>query len=178
MITFLKAAFKNISQTGSLVESSAFLSDKMIGGLNFEKPLNIVELGAGTGSITRNILRKMNGESKLTSFEIDPGLFRRLQQHSDRRLKEVNEDASRLQDHVPDLSIDYIISGLPLANIAPRKKESILTACYHVLKPGGYYIQFQYSRNDLQLIRNYFSTVDDSFMFLNLPPAFIYYAQK
>jgi phosphatidylethanolamine/phosphatidyl-N-methylethanolamine N-methyltransferase len=178
MISFLKAAFKNIEQTGSIMESSPFLTEKMIESMDFEKPLNIVELGAGTGSITKRLLRKMNGQSTLTSFEIDPELFSKLSEHKDSRLKEVNADASLLESHFNNQSIDYIISGLPLANIPQTKKASILKACYNVLKPGGYYIQFQYSLNDFGLLKRMFNKVDSGFTLLNLPPAFVYHAQK
>ena len=178
MITFIKAAFKNIGQTGSVMESSGYLSAKMIDTMDFEKPLHIVELGAGTGSITKRLLEKMNDQSTLTSYEIDPELFEKLKKNNDKRLIEVNADASLLRDHFKSQSVDYIISGLPLANIPERKKASILDACHHVLKSGGYYIQFQYSLNDFRLLKRMFAKVDSCFTLRNLPPAFIYYAQK
>ena len=178
MVTFIKAAFKNIGQTGSVMESSPFLSKKMIDNVDFNKPLHIVELGAGTGSITRYLLEKMNEQSTLTSYEINPELFNKLRENTDKRLTMINADASLLRDHSGSQSIDYIISGLPLANIPKKKKTSILDACHYVLKSGGYYIQFQYSLNDFRLIKQIFAKVDSCFTLLNLPPAFIYYAQK
>lgn len=178
MITFIKEAFKNIGQTGSVMESSAYLSAKMIDTIDFSKPLHIVELGAGTGSITKRLLEKMNDQSTLTSYEINPELFNELCKNNDKRLTVKNADASQLGDHSKSQSIDYIISGLPLANIPKKKKTSILDACHYVLKSGGYYIQFQYSLNDFKLLKRIFAKVDSCFTLRNLPPAFIYYAQK
>jgi phospholipid N-methyltransferase len=178
MIAFLKAALININQTGSIVESSVHLSEKMIGTINFEKNLQLVELGAGTGIITKRLLKKMNDHSTLTTFEINPYLFNKLQENSDERLIKINADASFINQYCREQSVDYIISGLPLANISAEKKTLILDACHQVLKPGGSYIQFQYSQNDFKLLRKIFKKVDSCFTLLNLPPAFIYYAQK
>jgi phospholipid N-methyltransferase len=178
MMTFLRAGLKNIGQTGSIVESSSYLSDKMIRTVDFNKKLQIVELGAGTGSITKRLLKKMNTQSVLTAFEIDRYLFNKLQQNSDNRLKEINADVCDIGQYCASQSVDYIISGLPLANIPAIKKQSILDSCFRVLKPGGWYIQFQYSLNDFRLLKQIFSTVDSCFTLYNLPPAFIYYAKK
>ena len=57
MIAFFKAELKNISQTGSIVESSVYLSEKIIRTMDFKKKLQIVELGAGTGNITKRLLQ-------------------------------------------------------------------------------------------------------------------------
>ncbi len=178
MITFFKAALRNIRQTGSIVESSAYLTDKMTDILDFRKPLKIVEVGAGTGKMTRSLLKKMCGQSSLTSFEIDAMLFNRLRENGDRRLKAIHADVALLGNHCQAQSADYIISGLPLTNIPAGKKKLILDACSQVLIPGGYFIQFQYSRNDFRLLEQIFAKVDLGFTLLNLPPAFIYYAQK
>jgi phospholipid N-methyltransferase len=178
MLAFLKAALKNIKQTGSILESSGYLSHKMIQTMDFENKLHIVELGAGTGAITKLLLRKMNEGSSLTAFEINPSLFTKLQQNTDNRLKGVNDDVCCIDEYCEPQSVDYIVSGLPLANIPAKKKLSILSACYTVLKPGGSYIQFQYSTNDFKLLSQLFSRVDSSFTIRNLPPAFIYYAHK
>lgn len=178
MFTFLKAAFGNIQQTGSVIESSSHLSKRMTRIINFKKTVHIVELGAGTGSITRHILSKMSRHSRLTTFEINPTLFDRLEKFHDERLTTINDDVLFLPKYISDRSVDYIISGLPLANIAAKQKSSILHACKRVLKPNGYYIQFQYSLNDISLLKRQFFSVSCGFALLNIPPAFVYYAKN
>ncbi|WP_207632665.1 class I SAM-dependent methyltransferase [Foetidibacter luteolus] len=178
MLTFLKAAFGNLKQTGSVMESSPQLSRRMTRIINFKKPVHIVELGAGTGSITKHILAQMGYGSSLMSFEINESLFERLQQVQDKRFTGVNDNVLQLQDYAAEQSADYIISGLPLANICAEQKMKILNACKKVLKPGGYYIQFQYSLNDIKLLKQKFLSVSCGFALLNFPPAFVYYAKK
>ncbi|MEJ7693439.1 methyltransferase domain-containing protein [Daejeonella sp.] len=178
MKTFLKEAIKNIRQTGSVVESSAHLSEMMLSDISFGKNLQIVELGAGTGNMTKSLLNKMSPCSKLTSFEINPHLFDKLSKFDDDRLVNVNDTATKLSEYVMDQSVDYIISGLPLANINVTEKAGILDACIRILKPYGSYIQFQYSLNDLGLLKRTFAYVNCDFTLRNFPPAFVYYAQK
>ncbi|WP_170878488.1 class I SAM-dependent methyltransferase [Daejeonella lutea] len=178
MKTFLKEALKNIRQTGSVIESSAHLSDMMLNDIAFGKNLHFVELGAGTGAMTRSLLNKMSPCSRLTSFEINPQLFDKLNKFNDARLVNVNDTATRLSDYVSDQSVDYIISGLPLANIRVSEKTGILDACIRILKPYGSYIQFQYSLNDFRLLKRTFADVNCDFTLRNFPPAFVYYARK
>ncbi len=178
MKTFLEEAIKNIRQTGSVVESSAHLSEMMLNDISFGKNLHIVELGAGTGTMTRSLLTRMSPCSKLTSFEINPKLFHKLNTFDDDRLFNVNDTATRLSEYVMDQSVDYIVSGLPLANINATEKSGILDACMRILKPYGSYIQFQYSLNDLRLLKKTFTYVNCDFTLRNFPPAFVYYARK
>ncbi|TDH24532.1 methyltransferase domain-containing protein [Segetibacter sp. 3557_3] len=178
MKAFLNEALKNMRQTGSLVESSVYLVDKMIEGIDFNQNLRIVELGAGTGIITKRLVKEMNEDSTLAAYEINNDLFSKLQENEDKRLTLFNEDVTTIEQHFAVNAVDYVISGLPLANIEAEKKTSILHACHKVIRPGGFYIQFQYSRKDLSLLKEFFPKVDARFTLLNLPPAFVYYAQK
>jgi phospholipid N-methyltransferase len=178
MFTFLRQGFNNIHQTGSLMASSVYLSRRMTGPINFDKDLQIVELGAGTGNVTRSILSSMNDQSDLAAFEINPVLFDKLDRLNDQRLNKINADVNALSHYFCDQSVDYIISGLPLANMKIRQKVGILNACNRILRPGGYFIQFQYSLNDLGLLKKKFGTVNYGFTLFNIPPAFVYYAQK
>lgn len=178
MLTFFTQGFSNINQTGSLIRSSVHLSKQMTGIIDFHQTLNIVELGAGTGAMTKYILSVMNKQTSLTAFEINPVLFGKLNRLDDHRLTKINKNVLQLPEYVYDQSVDYIISGLPLANIKVRQKINILDVCKRVLKPGGYYIQFQYSLNDISLLKRNFSSVKFGFTLLNMPPAFIYYAKN
>ncbi|MCD2421907.1 methyltransferase [Niabella pedocola] len=178
MFTFLRAAYENLAQTGSLVESSSRLAGRMTRMVDFNASVHIVELGAGTGSITRHLLEQMNIRSRLTAFEINPQLFDKLKAMRQHNFVAVNDDVCRLQQYLCNGTVDYVISGLPLANLDMRTKAQLLEGVKALLKPGGLYIQFQYSLNDRALLRRTFPLVQLGFEPINIPPAFIYYAQK
>lgn len=178
MITFAKEALQNIRQTGSIIESSSFLCRKMTSAIDFSKELNMVELGAGTGKMTKWILSQMSKSSSLMSFEVNSSLFTQLSGIEDDRLHAINRTAGDLRVFQQNSTVDYIISGLPLANIDQEEKSRFIYDCYKALKPGGYFIQFQYSLNDFSMIKNRFKMVNLGFTFFNFPPAFVYYAIK
>ncbi len=178
MFTFLKAAIRNLKQTGSVIESTPQLAKKMAAIISNKQAVNVIELGAGTGSVTRYILDKITSNSRLMSFELNDELYIKLQELQDERLFKIHDDVQLLEKYASGASVDYIISCLPLANIKTGQKIRILNACLNVLKPGGYYVQFQYSLNDKALLTRKFPSVKLSFEAINIPPAFIYYAQK
>ncbi|RQO75120.1 hypothetical protein DBR43_07045 [Pedobacter sp. KBW06] len=178
MFVFVKEAYRNILQTGSIIESSPYLARKMMQFIDFEKSLQLVELGAGKGSITGHLLDRMSPQSKLSGFEMNAVLFEELKKEEDYRFVPIHDDVMNITQYFKAGSVDYIISGLPLANMGGLKKARLLNDCYQLLKSGGCYIQFQYCKTDLALIKRKFEHVHCEFTLLNLPPAFIYYAEK
>ena len=69
-INFLKEALKNINTLGTVTPSSRFLSKRMLKEINFLKADVIVELGPGTGAITKYILENLSPKATLICFEI------------------------------------------------------------------------------------------------------------
>lgn len=177
MKIFLKEALADIRQIGSVAPSSKFLAAKMTKDIDFNRKLNIIELGAGEGVITRHILSEMSADSTLTSFEINPRLYCEISKIRDNRLQPFMESVLRVSDYISDNSVDYIMSGIPLANMQISDKMDLMKACNRVLKPSGRYVQFQYSLNDFKLIRRCFVEVELSFVIWNFPPSFVYYGK-
>ena len=171
---FTVSAFKNIKQTGSLFRSSKFLAKKLTISLLPEKPLTILELGAGDGVITKQILSKINSQSKLYSYEINNLFLPKLEAINDNRLTILNRCVSTITDDFNVGDIDIIISSLPLTNIDYAFKKQLMTDIKVVLKPEGQFIQYQYTKNDKNLLKGSFSKFNTNFCLLNVPPAFIY----
>ncbi len=167
-------AFKNLKQTGSLFRSSKFLAEKLTDSLSSEKSMTIVELGAGDGVITKQILAKANTNSKLFSYEINETFLPKLNAIKDERLKVLNSCVSKIKTDFEKGEIDMIISSLPLTNIDYLFKKELMNDVKVVLKPEGQFVQYQYSINDKNLLKNNFAQFTTNFCLLNLPPAFIY----
>ncbi len=178
---FLKTFLKNPLRTGSIVQSSPVLAEKLLKEIDFKSARCIVELGGGAGIITKKILEKMHGDCVLLCFEIEPALAEKIDKLGDPRLKVICESAENIHMHLRSYGFqktDCIISSLPLASLPPRVSRSILKNIYTYLSSGGRYVQFQYSLATLRQIKYLFSTVAVSFVFLNIPPAFIYVCVK
>jgi phospholipid N-methyltransferase len=73
---------------------------------------------------------------------------------------------------------DFIISGIPLGNLGREKALALIDTIYQTLGEGGMYIQFQHSLLDRRKIRTRFLNLRTVPVFLNFPPAIVYYAQR
>lgn len=176
---FIRQAFANFRNVGAVAGSSRFLVSRMLLPVDFRSNLNVVELGPGSGNFTRSILKKMNAQSRLAAYEINDAFYQLLQQQiRDDRFNLKHESATELLQSFAPGTVDVVVSSVPLAMMPSEVKHGILEASAAVLKPGGLFLQYQYSRRDLKLVRRYFPNMKTTFALLNLPPAIIYVARK
>jgi phospholipid N-methyltransferase len=153
----------------------------MMDKIDWNLPLNIAELGAGTGVFTRAIVRRMTEKpdekpkGKLMVFEIDPALKSMIEKEFEGLV--VYGDARELPRIMENLSVrhlDYVVSSLPFAVLPPRMTASILDAVDASLKPEGRLIAYQYSKHMKPYFEKRFESVKISFVLRNVPPAFVY----
>jgi phospholipid N-methyltransferase len=139
----------------------------------------VLELGAGTGVVTRALLARGVREADLTLVEYGSEFTRTLE----RRFPEARvlcRDAARLGrlDLYPGAAAGAIVSGLPLLAMTPRQIIGILSGAFTHLKPGGIFYQFTYvprcpiSRRILDRLDLESTRVGRTF--LNIPPATVY----
>lgn len=172
---------KNFRTTGALAPSSPLVIKRWMEDMDFSGPKVIVELGPGSGCVTKRILDQMDKESHLYSFEINKVFFDLVSEIKDPRLTVINESAEFVEKHLKSAGvekIDYIISALPLAIMPPEVNKRILKAASGVLKEDGEFSQIQYSLRSYKLIKEAFGEVQLKYIILNFPPAFIYFCKK
>src|SRR3989338_3119949 len=173
-ILFIKEFMKNWNEVGSITPSSWFLIQKMLRTIDFDTARIIVEIGAGSGCITRELLKNMKTDSQLIIFETNTEFYRELKKIHDSRITVHNEPAVNIRKQLGGKQVDHIVSGIPLATLSPEDKENLLVICYKTLMPQGQYIQFQYSLESRGNLKNIFDEVKIGFTPLNIPPAFVY----
>ena len=175
---FVGAFLKNRKDVGSVISSSSFLARKMINDPSFANAGNIVELGPGLGCVTEEIVRRMHSEAVLTLVEINPDFCDELRKRFEEpRIRVLNISALEMSKFVRE-PVDYIISGIPIANLSDVKQSELFDAIRDALAPAGVYVQFQYSLLSLRLLRKHFHSVDIRFTLFNIPPAFVYVCHK
>ncbi len=109
----------------------------------------VIELGAGTGVITRALLARGIAPEDLLVVEHNPAFVELLQTQFP-QVPVVQGDALRLHRVVtPPPSMapgpwDAVVSGLPLLNMSARWHYRILSHAFRVLGPEGRFIQFTY----------------------------------
>ena len=163
---FILEFLKYPKEVGTFTQSSQPLARKIAQQINGS--INIIEFGAGTGSVTLEILRHLPENGQLTCFETNPRFCECLEKLNDSRLKVINDDAANCKQYVDRL--ECVVSGLPLAMYEKSKREEILD----ITSESKRFIQLQYSPVLRKKIKNYFSDVKMKFVPFNFPPAFIY----
>jgi phosphatidylethanolamine/phosphatidyl-N-methylethanolamine N-methyltransferase len=195
---FLSESLRKIRVTASVLPSSRFLTTAMLDQINFRKVRNLVELGAGTGVITQEILRRMTPDSRLFALEINRNFVRYLRTcYLDPRLTLLHVDASDLLNQLAAHNVgtvDVVISSLGLTGMTSDHRTRIVRQAEACLAPAGIMMQFQYVTSltpvpDLpnrqlrrfqegEFLRKYFPSVSAKSVFLNLPPALVFTCRK
>lgn len=173
-MTFFREASTHIGRIGAVAPSSRFLGRRMARLAVAERPTNVVELGAGTGALTRPLLAILASDARITAFETHPIFADALERLGDPRLCVRRADAVLLTDAFGAGRADAVVSGLPLSLFSESQRLHLLEEIGHALRPGGVYVQFQYSLQNLKDLRRVFSDVRISFEWLNAPPAFVF----
>jgi len=169
-LRFARQFLQHPRQLGTLFQSGRTLARKMAQEVG--QSVQVVEFGSGTGPVTREILRRLPKNGRLTCFEINSEFCRRLRQIGDPRLRVINDDAVHCSRYVH--RADCVISGLPLTLFDSRAREAILA----IAGRSGLYVQLQYTPILGQDLRRHFSSVRLKFVAMNFPPAFLFVCRR
>jgi phospholipid N-methyltransferase len=135
----------------------------------------VVELGAGTGAYTKEILRRLSPQGRLVSFEIDPLLAGALARDlTDPRLKVVADSAANLAAHLEGTRPEVIVSALPLTSLPSGVREEILAVTRRVLADDGVMVVLQYSPFMQRNLGRNFGSVERRLSPRNVPPAVLF----
>lgn len=168
---------RNIKTSGTIVGSSPFLVSRMLRAIDFDRARTIVQLGVGTGCITKGLLRRMHADARLISLELNPVFIEENRDLRDPRLTLLERCASTLPRVAAELGlgpIDYIVSSLPLAIMNEVVVERILRDADRLLASDGMFLQYQYSLTQKRALERRFREVRVGFTLANIPPAFVY----
>jgi phosphatidylethanolamine/phosphatidyl-N-methylethanolamine N-methyltransferase len=182
---FLLAGLINGVQTGAVIPSQRVLISKMIAPVPVDYDGQIIELGAGTGALTLHLAARCP-KARVLACEINPVLARdieeRLQSSGlEGRVQVISDSAEHLLASLRRQGAqcpDFVISGIPLGNLDRESVLALIQSIHRSLAARGMYIQFQHSIIDRKKIKENFSRLRTVPVFLNFPPAVIYYALK
>jgi phospholipid N-methyltransferase len=142
----------------------------------------VVELGPGTGVITKEILKRLPQNGLLISIENNIKFVRYLEDHiKDERLVLCTGDAMDLKTILQKNGVEKvgcIVSGLPLGHFKSDDKRRLLKEINACLEDGGVFVQFQYFLAGIRAIKSIFPWVNISYEIFNMPPAFVMKCRK
>ena len=180
---FLGKFVRQGTAIASLAPSSRWLSRTTVRNVDWSRTRVIVELGAGTGPITRVIAARARPECRVIVLERDPDFCRLLRarfQHLrnfDIIEGDVRDLAAILSERGAGLA-DHIVSGLPVPSFPSDLRDSLFRVVGQVLKPAGTYNQItELPWVYWRFYYRYFEDVRFVFEPRNLPPAGAYFCR-
>jgi phospholipid N-methyltransferase len=148
---FLSEFFKSFHTTGAVLPSGPWLAASLVRYLG--EPAGqrrILEVGPGTGAVTRRIVEILRPDDHLDLVELNDQFVAHLRQRftTEPAFHAVADRATIHHCPIEDLAsegrYDAIVSGLPLNNFDAPLVERILGILMGLLKPGGTLSFFEY----------------------------------
>jgi len=152
-IRFFKRYLNDPRSVGAITPSSTGLSLALCDPYaHYDRPARVLEVGAGTGSVTRQLGRLLRPDDRLDICEINPVFADILQKDvlTNRDFRDpVAAGRVRLlrlpvQEIVDVEPYDFILSGLPFTAFELKDVEDIFEVIKRCLKPGGVLSYFEY----------------------------------
>jgi phospholipid N-methyltransferase len=171
---FFKGWIRNPLAMGAFAPSGKSLAKLMAKDVG--PGSRVLELGAGTGTVTEALLAHGVAPSNLYVVERERQFVKILERRFP-RCQVVAADALDLPLDTA-ASFDFVISGLPLLCFSPDKRYRVLQSALRLLKPHGHLHQFTYAGRcpvdrDLRALLRLDSRLL-GIAPLNLPPGFVY----
>lgn len=213
---FFREYIRHFHHTGAVLPSGRFLAAALTrfvnardnarptGTAHTRQPRKILEVGPGTGAVTRRIVGGMSGEDTLDLVELNDSFVEQLE----RRFREepaFRTVAGRAKIHhcpIEEMQggekFDLIVSGLPLNNFAAESVAQILATLIDCLEEEGTLSFFEYiavrsaramvsgraERTRLRGVGRAMKTalknheIRREAVWLNVPPAWVHHLQK
>ncbi len=190
---FLAQSVRSLPVTASLFPSSRFLAAALLRQIDFSSAFVIVELGIGTGAVTRQILRRLGPRTALYGVDLNPHFVTHVRHRiRDSRFFPILGRAECLTSLLRERGIrrvDAIVSSLGLTSMAPDLRSKILRQAAEHLGPDGLLTQYQYLHAgssrllsslgirpfaEKEFLGRYFRQVSSERVLWNVPPATVY----
>jgi phosphatidylethanolamine/phosphatidyl-N-methylethanolamine N-methyltransferase len=144
---FFRRALAHPLQLGTPIPSSPALGRLIASQLKGRKNGLTIEIGGGTGVITRQLLAAGVPADRLLVLEIDPEMADYLRGTLP-EARVVTGDARHLPQLLPPSwrgRVDTIVSGVPMAVLSAAYQREIIDALFDVLAPDGRYLQYTFT---------------------------------
>lgn len=180
-LVFIQEFLKHPLQIGSIIPSSIFLEQRVVAAAGIASANVVVELGPGTGGVTRAILRAMPQQARLLSIEINPRFHGLLSSIEDDRLIAHLGSACELEDIMSRYGLNApnaVVSGIPFSTMSHAVGSEIIATVASLLAPQGRFVAYQVSNRVANLCQPILGSARTARELFNIPPMRIYQWEK
>jgi phosphatidylethanolamine/phosphatidyl-N-methylethanolamine N-methyltransferase len=173
---FLKTLMESPRLTGAVAPSGRFLARAMARPVDANGKGLVIELGPGTGPVTRALIEHGVAPERLVLVEYDDGFCRLLSQRyaSIRVVRGDAYDLPRTLAAFADEPVAAVVSSLPLLNQPPALRAKMIDDAFALMGADGLLVQFTYglvSPIAREVCAGRFSAHCTAPIWRNLPPA-------
>ena len=171
-IRFFKGWIDKPRAVGSIIPTSSVTARKMASVVNPDSGLPVLELGPGTGVITRAILARGVKPENLWSVEYSADFVEHLKEIFP-AVNIVQGDAFNLDAALPEkgMVFDSVISGVPLLNFPVEQRVRYIENILDRIPAGRPIVQLTYGPlSPVPPRRGNYSVEHFDFIVRNLPP--------
>jgi phosphatidylethanolamine/phosphatidyl-N-methylethanolamine N-methyltransferase len=146
-IEFLQAFIKNPLKVGAIAPSSPELAQKMLEGIKPDENKIVLELGVGTGAITKHLQNRLSNEKSYLGIELDFDLVKSLRKNFP-ALNFVRGNAAEafsIHQKTGLGKVGFIICCLPFVSLQNETGEQILLELDKFMQQGCIFRTFQYA---------------------------------
>jgi len=180
-IRFFKGWRSNMKAVGSIVPTSGITARRMASVVNPHSGLPVLELGPGTGVITKAILQKGVQPENLVSIEFSTDFFQHLVKTYP-AVDFINGDAFDLDKTLGtrrDQQFDSVVSAVPLLNFPMHMRVSLIDDLLSRIPVGRPVIQISYGPlSPVVAMPDRYQISHYDFVVRNIPPAQLWVYRK
>ena len=180
-IRFFKGWRNNMKAVGSIVPTSGITARRMASVVNPHSGLPVLELGPGTGVITKAILQKGVQPQNLVSVEFSTDFFQHLVRTYP-GVDFINGDAFNLDKTLgarSEQTFDSVISAVPLLNFPMHMRVSLIEDLLSRIPVGRPVVQISYGPlSPVVAMPDRYQISHYDFVVRNIPPAQLWVYRK
>lgn len=180
-LRFIKGWLKKPGDVGSITPTGKVVAGHMAGLIPINDRHPILELGPGTGVITRAILERGIRPERLISIESGLDFYR----HLTKTYPNVNfvfsdalEIDTALQDFA-DIQFSGVVGAIPLLNLPMQQRIDLISDYLNRVADNGPFVQICYgTRPPVEAIPGRFTVEKSARIYRNIPPAAVWVYRK
>jgi phospholipid N-methyltransferase len=181
-LQFLQAFLKNPLKVGAIAPSSPELAAAMLKGIEPNDDNIVLELGVGTGAITRFLRDVIPSRESYLGIELDGDLVRTLNKnYPDLNIIQGNAaDAYSVHQKLGLGKVRYLICCLPFVSLPKEVTEAVLVEISRFMDEGCELRLFQYAHGYFlppaiklrEYLKRYGKSSRSPLVLKNVPPAY------
>lgn len=170
---FLKGLAERPRMTGAIAPSGPVLAKAMAAHVDPDGELPVIELGPGTGVVTKALIERGVAPERIIAIEYSPDFCQLLAERFP-GITIIRGDAYDLEGSLDGRAerVSNVVSSLPLVARPPRDRRKLIQDGLGRTEPGKPFIQFSYLvKGPVEAVPGSFSVEASPWIWRNMPPA-------